>query len=85
MSFEQIIVDLCDARAVADLKNELSDCSGIVSCLGSKTGGRRDAWAVEYDAKQSLLSLSQDISAEPFILLSRSKTAIGISVCEARF
>ena len=68
--FEQIIVDLCDAKAVADLKNSLPECSGIVSCLGSKTGGRRDAWAVEYDANQSLLSLAQDISTAPFILLS---------------
>ena len=65
-----IPVDVCDDSAVAALAEQLPKNAAFISCLGSKTGGRRDAWAVEYGANQSLLNLSKTLQAKQFVLLS---------------
>ena len=68
--YRHISVDVCDGSAVAALEGELPTHAAVISCLGSKTGGRRDAWAVEYGANQSLLKLSKTLQAKQFVLLS---------------
>ncbi len=65
-----ISVNVCDDSALAGLKEYLPKNAVVISCLGSKTGGRRDAWSVEYGANQSLLSLSKSIQIKQFVLLS---------------
>ena len=65
-----ISVNVCDDSALAALKEYLPKNAVVISCLGSKTGGRRDAWSVEYGANQSLLSLSKSIQVKQFVLLS---------------
>ncbi len=68
--YQHIHVDVCDDSAVAALEGDLPKNAAIISCLGSKTGGRRDAWEVEYGANQSLLRLSKTVQAKQFVLLS---------------
>lgn len=68
--YRHMPVDVCDESAVAAIVGSRFNNAAVISCLGSKTGGRRDAWTVEYDANQSLLNLSKRIKAEQFILLS---------------
>ena len=68
--YRHINIDVCDDRALAALEQDLPKNAGVISCLGSKKGGRRDAWAVEYGANQSLLHLSKSIQAKQFVLLS---------------
>ena len=68
--YRHLSVDICDDRALVALEGELPKNAAFISCLGSKTGGRRDAWAVEYGANQSLLNLSKRVQAKQFVLLS---------------
>lgn len=42
----------------------------VVSCLASRTGGRRDAWAVDYRANRHLLDAARAAGVRRFILLS---------------
>lgn len=42
----------------------------IVSCLASRTGAPKDAWAVDYGMNSALLKLAQQASIQHFVLLS---------------
>ncbi|MEM9357578.1 MAG: NAD(P)H-binding protein [Pseudomonadota bacterium] len=42
----------------------------IVSCLASRTGAPRDAWAIDYQAHADVLSIAKDAGISQFILLS---------------
>ena len=42
----------------------------VVSCLASRTGTPRDAWAIDYQAHSQLLKLSQAAGVRQFVLLS---------------
>ncbi|MEM9840065.1 MAG: NAD(P)H-binding protein [Pseudomonadota bacterium] len=42
----------------------------IVSCMASRTGAPEDAWAVDHDAHQVVLSLAKQHGAEQMVLLS---------------
>ncbi len=68
--YRHMPVDVCDEGALMNLEGNLPKNVAVISCLGSKTGGRRDAWAVEYGANQSLLNLSKRVKAKQFVLLS---------------
>lgn len=50
------------------LKHERFDA--IVSCLASRTGVPRDAWAVDYGMNSTLLKLAQQAGIKQFVLLS---------------
>ncbi|MEL7189427.1 MAG: NAD(P)H-binding protein [Pseudomonadota bacterium] len=64
-----ITVDLSDARtereAIASVKP-----AAVISCIASRSGAPKDAWAVDHDANANLLKAAQDAGAEHFILLS---------------
>ena len=68
--YRHISVDVCDDSALEALEGDLPKNAAVISCLGSKTGARRDAWSVEYGANQSLLNLSRRIQTKQFVLLS---------------
>lgn len=68
--YRHIPVDFCDESDLMCLEKELPKNAAVISCLGSKTGGRRDAWVVDYGANQSLLNLSKRIQSKQFVLLS---------------
>ena len=42
----------------------------IVSCLASRTGAPKDAWAVDYGMNSALLKLAQQAGIQHFVLLS---------------
>ncbi len=65
----QIATDVIDAsRLAADLDGQHFDF--VISCLASRTGAPDDAWRVDHDANQNLLSLCPKHSVQQFVLLS---------------
>jgi divinyl chlorophyllide a 8-vinyl-reductase len=42
----------------------------VVSCLASRTGAPKDAWAIDHDAQLNALALAKAVGAAQFILLS---------------
>ncbi len=42
----------------------------VLSCLASRTGAPKDAWAIDYAAQQNALTLAKAVKANHFILLS---------------
>ena len=42
----------------------------VISCLASRTGVAKDAWAVDYQANMDALALAVDADAKQFVLLS---------------
>lgn len=42
----------------------------VVSCLASRTGSPKDAWAIDHDAQLNVLEVAKSVGAEQFILLS---------------
>jgi divinyl chlorophyllide a 8-vinyl-reductase len=63
-------IDACDQEALAGL--DLGDAApaAVISCLASRGGGVRDAWAVEHRANRNVLQLARRSGARQFILLS---------------
>ena len=50
------------------LKGERFDA--IVSCMASRTGAPKDAWAIDYQAHSQLLRLAKEAGIKQFVLLS---------------
>jgi divinyl chlorophyllide a 8-vinyl-reductase len=47
------------------------DCfDAIVSCMASRTGAPKDAWAIDYQAHMNALSAAQQVGVTHFVLLS---------------
>ena len=63
-------VDVTDANALvrAGICGERFDA--LVSCMASRTGEPRDAWAVDYQAHRHALAAAQDAGVRHFVLLS---------------
>jgi len=57
-----------DSLAREGLRGERFDA--FVSCLASRTGGRADAWRIDYEANRNLLSAAATAGARQFVLLS---------------
>ncbi len=64
------ICDVTDAFAVKKLAQRFSGIEAIISCIASRTGGRQDAWLVDYSANMALLETAQEWAIERYILLS---------------
>jgi divinyl chlorophyllide a 8-vinyl-reductase len=64
------IVDMCHAAAIArdGFRGERFDA--VVSCMASRTGAPRDAWAVDHQAHVDVLAAAQDAGVGQFVLLS---------------
>jgi divinyl chlorophyllide a 8-vinyl-reductase len=62
--------EVCDAAAVArdGLRGERFDV--LVSCLASRTGVPRDAWAIDHQAQLQVLRAAQDAGVGQVVLLS---------------
>jgi divinyl chlorophyllide a 8-vinyl-reductase len=58
-----------DARSLADgFRDERFDA--VVSCMASRTGAPKDAWAVDYQAHVNLLEAARRAGVAHFVLLS---------------
>ena len=62
--------DICSKTELNKLKGEISKIDAVISCIGSRTGGKQDSWDVEFEANKNLLDLGYDLSCSHFILLS---------------
>lgn len=62
--------DPADLASVArdGLRGEQFDA--IVSCMASRTGAPRDAWAIDHDAHMNVLAAARDAGVPHFVLLS---------------
>jgi len=49
-------------------RSEQFDC--VVSCLASRTGAPRDAWAIDYEAHSQVLRVAIETGVKQFIMLS---------------
>ncbi len=63
-------VDLQDPAAIArdGFRGERFDA--VLSCMASRTGAPRDAWAVDHDAHLAVLAAAQQAGIPRFVLLS---------------
>ncbi len=64
------LTDVCDPRALSALDLGGPPLDGVFSCLASRSGGIRDAWAVEHRANRNVMALAQRSGARQFVLLS---------------
>lgn len=62
----------CDLTREGSLTAALKGASidAVISCMASRSGAPKDAWAVEHDAQSNLLKEAQAAGAGQFILLS---------------
>lgn len=66
---EYIETDLGDPGGlIRSLDTERLD--GVISCLASRSGAPDDAWHVDHDLNQTLLSVAKRTQADRFVLLS---------------
>ncbi|MEM6733314.1 MAG: NAD(P)H-binding protein, partial [Myxococcota bacterium] len=84
------------AVVVADVTNRESVATALrgrapkafVSCIASRSGEPRDAWAVDYGANRALLECALELGAEQFVLLSAicvQKPALEFQRAKLRF
>lgn len=63
------VADVTDPVSLADaLVNERFDA--VISCLASRTGAPKDAWAIDHQANLNLLEAARAVDIPQFILLS---------------
>jgi divinyl chlorophyllide a 8-vinyl-reductase len=64
------IVDMGDPAAIArdGFRGERFDA--VVSCMASRTGAPRDAWAVDHQAHANVLAAAREAGVRRFVLLS---------------
>ncbi|MEO0385547.1 MAG: NAD(P)H-binding protein [Pseudomonadota bacterium] len=62
--------DVTDQASIArdGFKDERFDA--VISCLASRTGAPKDAWAIDYQANLNLLTVAKDNDVPHFVLLS---------------
>jgi divinyl chlorophyllide a 8-vinyl-reductase len=62
--------DVTDAGSLASEGFRGERFDALISCMASRTGAPKDAWAVDYQAHVNALLAAQDAGVEHFILLS---------------
>ena len=62
-------VDLTDPAQVRTLFGQ-GPVDAVLSCMASRSGAPRDAWAVDHDAQQALLTAAGEAGVRQFVLLS---------------
>ena len=67
---ETRLVDVCDPVSIArdGFRGERFDA--VVSCMASRTGAPRDAWAIDYQAHVDVLAAARRACVGHFVLLS---------------
>lgn len=67
--------DVCDAEKLTETLKEISaqgngNIEAIVSCLASRSGIKKDAYAIDYQATLNCLESGRAVNARHFVLLS---------------
>ncbi len=63
-------VDVSDPQSLANNGFGGERFDAVISCMASRTGAPRDAWAVDYRAQANILTAAQRAGVGQFILLS---------------
>ncbi len=53
-----------------DAEDPTPPFDAVLSCMASRTGAPKDAWAVEFEAHRNVLRLAEELGATHFVLLS---------------
>ena len=64
------VVDMADAACIARDGFRGEQFDAVLSCMASRTGVPRDAWAVDYQAHMHVLAAAREAGLGHFILLS---------------
>ncbi|KAL3816174.1 hypothetical protein ACHAXA_005510 [Cyclostephanos tholiformis] len=67
---EVIECDVCDADKLTETLSEIGNIDTIVSCLASRSGIKKDAYAIDYQATLNCLESGRAVNARHFVLLS---------------
>ena len=67
---ENVVADLGDPEAVQRSIASIAPLRAVLSCMASRTGAPRDAWAVDHDAHLVVMQAAQAAGAGHFVLLS---------------
>ena len=67
---EVIFGDVSDQSFLAEQVFQTHSFDAVVSCLASRTGEPKDAWAIDYQAHADVLSLSKEAGVKQMVLLS---------------
>lgn len=62
--------DVTDPGSLAKLRHPHERFDAVVSCLASRTGAPRDAWAIDYQAHLNVLDLAKSSGIAQMVLLS---------------
>ena len=62
--------NITDPEGVAAIMSEHGPFDAVISCLASRTGAPRDAWAIDYQAHMTVLEAARKAGVTQFILLS---------------
>mmetsp|Transcript_27695 Transcript_27695/g.39115 ORF Transcript_27695/g.39115 Transcript_27695/m.39115 type:complete len:359 (+) Transcript_27695:3-1079(+) len=65
--------DVCDPKKLTEVMKELSKdqkIDSVVSCLASRSGIKKDAYAIDYQATLNCLESGREVDARHFVLLS---------------
>jgi len=62
--------DVTDAGSLASVGFQGERFDALVSCMASRTGAPKDAWAIDYQAHVNALVAAQNAGVEHFVLLS---------------
>lgn len=67
---EIVECDVTDAQAVTEVMKQLGDLEAVVSCLASRSGIKKDAYLIDYQATLNCLEAGRASGAKHFVLLS---------------
>ena len=62
-----------DVQSIESVKNHClrgEHFDAVVSCMASRTGAPKDAWAIDYQAHSQLLQIAKEAGIKQFVLLS---------------
>ncbi|GAX78735.1 hypothetical protein CEUSTIGMA_g6172.t1 [Chlamydomonas eustigma] len=61
--------DVLDVKSIRNVAFE-EHVDVVVSCLASRTGGKKDSWLIDYQATKNVLDVAREKGASHFVLLS---------------
>ncbi|KAG7354277.1 NmrA family protein [Nitzschia inconspicua] len=71
---EVVECDVCDPEQLTKTMKEIAEkngsVDGLISCLASRSGIKKDAFAIDYQATKNFLDAGIEVKAKHFVLLS---------------
>ena len=65
-----IFGDVTDPTFLSEQVFQMQSFDAVVSCMASRTGEPKDAWAIDYQAHADVLSLAKEAGVKQMVLLS---------------